>query len=533
MVVHILTIPEWVVNTRADLIVLVNSGWLCTPSWYNFIQYVRQHEMTTPIGSDNPMSESLDPQDWQPVRQLGHRMIDDLIDYLADIENQGAWKHAPDAVKAHFTTPVPLEPQPLEAVYQEFLEFIQPYPVGNGHPRFWGWLFGTGTATGALAEMLAAGMNSNSGDLDHHSAIHVETQLLNWCKSLLGFPEGASGVITGGCSAANLLALTTARNTKAGYDIRAEGVQDDLVVYASSEIHSSVQKSIEMLGLGRRALRKIAVDDSFQMDLEALAAAITADREAGNRPICVVAAAGTVNTGAIDDIESIADLCAAEDLWLHVDGAFGAWAALLPEYDSLLRGLRRADSLAFDLHKWMYINFEVAGVLVRDAEAHRSTFSYTPAYLESQGSGRGLTGGGDLPWIADYDFQLSRSFRSLKAWMTLKEHGIRKFERLIRQNIDQALYLGARIDAHPDFELAAPVSMNVVAFRYVRPGQDEAWHKRLNEHILAELQEQGLAVLSSTTIRDQFYLRAGITNHRSTLEDFDRVIEDILILVQT
>lgn len=241
----------------------------------------------------------------------------------------------------------------------------------------------------------------------------------------------------------------------------------------------------------------------------------------------MVGAVGTVNTGACDDIEALADLCAAEDLWLHVDGAFGAWAALLPEYKSLLDGLSRADSIAFDFHKWMYINFEVAGLIVRDAEAHRAAFSLTPAYLATQGSGRGLTGGGDLPWIADYDFQLSRAFRSLKAWMTLKEHGIRKFERLIRQNIDQARYLGELVNAHSGFELAAPVRLNMVAFRYRPADLDEKDCQDLNQHILAELQETGIAVLSGTTIYGRFYLRAGITNHRSTRADFDLLIEAI------
>lgn len=474
--------------------------------------------------------ESLDPQDWQAMRELGHRMIDDMLDYLESIGEGPGWQHAPDEVKERFTSPVPEEPQVTDEVYQEFLEFVRPYPIGNNHPRFWGWLFGTGTVMGAFADLLAASMNTNSGDLDHHSAVHVENQVLNWCKQMLGYPNSASGLLTSGCSVANLIGLAVARNAKAQHDLRAEGVADTpnkMVLYASREIHSSIQKAVELLGLGSKALRYVPVNDDFQIDLAELEARINRDREDGLLPFCVAGAAGTVNTGAFDDLDALADICQRENLWLHVDGAFGAWAALSETKKNLVSGMERVDSLAFDLHKWMYLPYEIGCILVRHPEEQRQAFSLTPVYLEQDVEGRGLTGG-DLPWLTDYDFHLSRGFRALKAWMTLKEHGSSKFARLIQQNIDQSSYLGRLIEAHPELELTTPVVLNVVCFRFVPKGFATDQLDALNKEILVELQEQGIAVLSGTTILGKYVMRVGHTNHRSRRADFDLLTQEVL-----
>ena len=474
--------------------------------------------------------ESLDPQDWQAMRNLGYAMLDDMLDYLQTIRQKPVWQHAPDQVKMHFTTPVPEDAQPVEDIYQEFLEYIRPYPIGNNHPRFWGWVFGTGTVMGAYADMLAAGMNTNSGDLDHHSAVHVEKQVLDWCKQMLGFPLSASGLLTSGCSVANLIGLTVARNARAGYDIRKEGLghmPQKMVLYASQEIHSSIQKAVELLGLGSDSLRHVPINAEFQMDLVALESMISADRKQGHLPFCVVGAAGTVNTGAFDDLEALAEICQREQLWFHVDGAFGAWAELSASARQLVAGLQRADSLAFDLHKWMYLPYEVGCILVQHPEEHRKAFSLTPVYLERDMEGRGLTGG-DLPWLTDYDFHLSCGFRALKVWMTIKEHGSRKFARLIQQNIDQANYLASLIESQPQLELVAAVVSNVVCFRFIVPGLDENTRNALNKEILVELQEQGIAVLSGTTIVGKYVLRVGNTNHRSCREDFDILVTEVL-----
>jgi glutamate/tyrosine decarboxylase-like PLP-dependent enzyme len=474
--------------------------------------------------------ETLDPEDWESMRALGGRMLDDMLDYLRTVRERPVWEHAPDEVKAHFREPLPLEPQPPEEVYEEFLQYVLPYPVGNIHPRFWGWVIGTGTVFGALAELLAAAMNTNTGGLDHHSAVYVEKQVIGWFKQMLHFPASASGLLTSGCSAANLVGLAVARNAKAGFDLRREGIRAaprKMVLYGSEEVHSSVQKAVELLGLGSDALRLVRVDADFQIDVEELKTTIARDREGGHQPFCIVGAAGTTNTGAIDDLHALADICQQENLWLHVDGAFGAWAALSPGAEHLVAGMERADSLALDLHKWMYMPYEIGCTLVRREEDQRRAFSLTPAYLAHGEGGRGLTGG-DLPWFSDYGFQLSRGFRALKAWMSLKEHGVDKYGRLIQQNIDQARYLSKLVNAAPELELAAPVPLNVVCFRYVSPGADDAALDKVNKQIEVELQERGIAVPSVTTVGGKSVLHVAITNHRSRREDFDLLVREVV-----
>jgi glutamate/tyrosine decarboxylase-like PLP-dependent enzyme len=372
--------------------------------------------------------------------------------------------------------------------------------------------------------------NGANGALAYHSANYVEQRVLDWFKEMLGFPASASGLLTSGCSAANLIGLAVARNTQAGYDLRRQGLRAaprPLVLYASEEIHSSVQKAVELLGLGSDALRRVPVNDHLQLDLHLLQAAITRDRQEGLQPFCVVGAAGTTNTGAIDDLEALADICQQEELWLHVDGAFGAWAALAPEAKHLVKGMERADSLAFDLHKWMYMPYEIGCVLVQREEDHRNAFSLTPAYLSHGEGQRGMTGQ-DLPWLSDYGFQLSREFRALKAWMSLKEHGSRKYGRLIQQNIDQVRYLAELIEAAPELELATPVTLNAACFRYVGTGLAESVLDELNQQIVVELQEQGLVVVSGTTVKGKYVLHIVNTNHRSRREDFDLLVREVI-----
>jgi glutamate/tyrosine decarboxylase-like PLP-dependent enzyme len=273
----------------------------------------------------------------------------------------------------------------------------------------------------------------------------------------------------------------------------------------------------------------VPINDAYQIDLQALQAAIAQDRRDGHRPFCVIGAAGTVNTGSIDDLDALANICQQEDLWFHVDGAFGAWARLAQGAKEQLAGMERADSLAFDLHKWMYVPYEIGCVLVRHEAEHRKAFSLTPVYLACGDDGRGLTGG-DLPWLTDYDFQLSRGFRALKAWMSLKEHGSLKYGRMVQQNIDQAHYLGELVDTAPELELVAPVTLNVVCFRYVKAGLDDVALDALNKEILVQLQEQGIAVPSGTTLAGKYVLRVGHTNHRSRREDFELLVREVIRL---
>ena len=474
--------------------------------------------------------ETLDPQDWESMRQLGHRMVDDVLDHLEGLRDRPVWQHAPEAVKVHFDRSLPLDPQSPDAVYEEYLQYVRPYTLGNDHPRFWGWITGTGTVMGAFAELLSAAANCPSGVFAFMSANYVERQVLDWFKSLLGYPADASGLLTSGCSASNLIGLAVARNTKAGYDLRKEGLRAaprEMVLYASNEAHSSIQKAVELLGLGSGCLRRVPVNDALQIDLRALREAIKRDRDSGRFPFCVIGAAGTTNTGAIDDLNALADICREEDLWYHVDGAFGAWAAIAPRSKHKVAGMERADSLAFDLHKWMYLPYDIGCVLVRNEQDHRRAFSLTPTYLAHGKGTRGLTGA-DMPWLSDYGFQLSRSFPALKAWMTIKENGVQKCGRLIQQTIDQAHYLAGLVEAAPELELALPVSLHVVYFRYVCAELDDALLDELNKQVEIELQEQGIAVPSIVVIHGRTYLHVAITNHRSRREDFDVLVREVV-----
>jgi aromatic-L-amino-acid decarboxylase len=477
------------------------------------------------------IEENLDPGDWSAMRELGHKMLDDMFDYMQSIRDRPVWKHAPEKLKIHFNQNLPLDPQPPEEIYQEFLDYVLPYPVGNIHPRFWGWVLGPGTAAGLLAEMLATTMNIGaSGGLAYHSANYVEFQVIDWFKEMLGFPDSASGILTSGCSAANLIGLAVARNAKVGFDLRLDGLyagKSKLILYASRQIHSSIQKAVELLGLGSSSLRTIDTNDNFQIDLQALERSIAQDRKDGFLPFCVVGAAGTTDTGAVDDLHALADLCEREDLWLHVDGAFGAWAAIAPEARHIISGMERADSLAFDLHKWMYMPYEIGCILVREEEQHRKTFSLTPIYLTHGEGNRGMTGE-DLPWLSDYGFQLSRGFRALKAWMSLKEHGTLKYGRLIQQNIDQARYLADLVVANPKLELVGPVTLNVVCFRYTGTVVDEGVLDEINENIVINLQEGGLVVVSGSRVNDKYILHVANVNHRTLREDFDLLVHEVV-----
>ncbi len=473
--------------------------------------------------------ETLDPDNWESMRKLGHKMLDDMVDYLKTVRERPVWQNIPEQVKAQFTEPVPVSPEHPEEVYKEFTEKVLPYPMGNIHPRFWGWILGTGTIMGAYSELLAASMNTNNGGGDH-IAVHVEKQVLDWIKEMLQFPASASGVLTSGCSASNLIGLTVARNTKAGFDLRRKGLQiapKNMVLYASQEAHSSIQKAVELLGLGSEALRFLPVNNQFQIDIAELEAAIIRDRENGFSPFCIVGAAGTTNTGSVDDLKELAIICRREKLWFHVDGAFGAWARLSPKAEKTVAGIELADSLALDLHKWMYMPYEIGCVLVREEKQHRKAFCLTPKYLAHGKEEHGVAGG-NLPWFSDYSYELSRGFRALKAWISIKEHGSKKYARIVQQNIDQALYLGELIKASPQLELSAPISLNIVCFRFVSSDLTDMFLDEVNKEIAIDLQERGIAVLTGTVINGKYVLRVANTNHRSRREDFEILVSEVL-----
>lgn len=464
---------------------------------------------------------SLDPEDWESFRALGHRAFDDMIAYLQTVSDRPAWQPLPEAAKSLFKEPLPREPSAGEAVYEQVQEHILPYPTNNIHPRFWSWVGGTGTPTQLIADLVISAMNSAGLGFDEVASSYVELQLLDWLKTLFGFPQDASGLLVSGGSMANLVGLAVARTKLAGYDVRAEGVDPGehprLVYYASSETHSSIKKGIELLGLGAQSLRMLPVNEDFTLDVDALTAAIASDRAAGRLPACIVGNAGTVNTGATDALDVLADIAEEQGLWLHVDGAFGACARLSEKSSHLVKGMERADSLAFDLHKWLYVQYDCGGILIRGDRPHKETFSVIPSYLRS--FDRGLASG---PLnFSEYGVQLSRSFKALRAWMALKTEGSDRYGEQIEQNIRQARYLSAVVDAHPQLERLAPTAMNIVNFRFVDPAVDETALDDLNAEILMQLHERGIAAPSSTSLNERFSIRVAICNHRSQRSDFD------------
>lgn len=472
--------------------------------------------------------ETLDPEDWERMRALAHRMVDDAVDLLSHIRDEPVWRPVPAEVKARLRSPVPRLPEPAESIYEAFRRDILPYRMGNIHPRFWAWYMGNGTFTGALGDFLAAVMNSNVGGGNHVAPL-VEAQVIDWMRAMMGLPAGTSGLLTSGGSAANLIGITVARNTRCGYDVRHDGVRaapGPLIAYASTEVHSCNRKAVETLGLGSAGLRGIAPNADYTIDLEALRAQIRADRAAGAVPFCVIGNAGTINTGAIDDLDALADLCAGEGLWFHVDGAIGAVAVLAGNVRNQLKGIERADSIALDLHKWMHIPFEAGCALVRDEAAHRQSFSLTPEYLAHEADGRGLAAG--AYWPSDYGLQLTRQFRALKVWMSIREHGLDRFGRMIARNVEQAQYLGRLIEAEPQLELMAPIGLDIVCFRFNPGGTGPEALDQLNRDILAELHEQGIAAPSYTTLGGRYCLRVAIANHRSRSEDFDLLVREVL-----
>src|SRR3984957_11877674 len=335
----------------------------------------------------------LDPRDWPSFRAQGHQMLDDMFDYLETIRERPVWQPMPDAVRARFHGQLPLAPAELSAVHEEFLQNILPYSNGNVHPGFMGWVHGGGNATGMLAEMLAAGLNPNLGGRDH-APIEVERQIVQWMRELFGFPATASGLFVTGTSMANLIAVLVARDHALGMDVRRSGVaakNNRLTAYASVAAHGSLRKAFDIVGLGSDALRLVPVDAQHRMKLAALRNMIESDRSAGHSPFLIVGSAGTVDTGAIDDLDGLAVIASEQRVWLHVDGAWGALGILTPEIAPRLAGIEAADSLAFGFHKWGQVPYDAGFVLVRDGELHRKAFASPAAYLEREV--RGLAAG--------------------------------------------------------------------------------------------------------------------------------------------
>jgi aromatic-L-amino-acid decarboxylase len=466
-------------------------------------------------------SETLDPRNWDDIRAQGHRMLDDMIDYAANIRERPVWRPIPDDVRSRFHASLPLKPSEFGEVYREFTDFIVPYAAGNVHPGFMGWVHGGGNAVGMLAEMLAAGLNANLGGRDH-IPVEVERQIVEWMASMFGFPSGASGLFVTGTSMANLMAVLVARTSALGRSVRQRGLGGKgaaLTAYTSTAAHGCITRAMDVAGFGSDALRCIEVDRSHRIDISALRARIALDRKAGLKPFLVVGSAGTVDIGAIDDLKALSALCREEQLWFHVDGAYGALGILSPALAPRLAGIENANSIALDFHKWGQVPYDAGFLIVRDGERHRETFAAPAAYLRRET--RGLAAGSS--WPCDLGPDLSRGFRALKTWFTLKTYGTEKLGAVITRTCALAGYLEARILGEPRLELLAPVQLNIVCFRY-----RAADANKVNGDIVIDIQESGIAAPSTTLLDGQLAIRAAIVNHRTDTRDLDALLAAVI-----
>jgi glutamate/tyrosine decarboxylase-like PLP-dependent enzyme len=465
---------------------------------------------------------SLDPQnkeDWLAMRQQGHRMLDDMFDYLENLRERPVWQPAPDAVRHQFDADLPAAGQELAAVHDTFMQAILPYAIGNAHPGFMGWVHGAGTPVGMLAEMLAAGLNANVGGRNQVPVL-VEQQILHWVRDLFGFPETASGLFVTGTSMANFIAVLVARKTALGSAVRHAGVnqvQQRLVAYTSVGAHGCIAQAMDLAGLGIDALRMIPMNDTFSMDVAKLQAAIADDLAQGYVPFMLIGTAGSVDVGAIDDLPALADIAQRYQLWFHIDGAYGALGMLSPTLRLQLSGLERADSVAFDFHKWGQVPYDAGFVIVRDGTQHYETFATPAAYLRREACGMAA----GSPWPCDYGPDLSRGFRALKTWFTLQVYGADSIGASIAQTCELAQYLKLAIVAQPQLVLAAPVRLNIVCFRY-------AASDAVNAEIVVRLQLDGHVAPSTTTINGQLVIRVALVNHRAAQQDMDALVAGVL-----
>ncbi|MBT4160530.1 MAG: cytochrome D ubiquinol oxidase subunit I [Gammaproteobacteria bacterium] len=424
-------------------------------------------------------------------------------------------------LRALINSPLPHEGTSLDALFEEFENVIVPNATHTAHPRFLPYVQPSPNSLSAYADHLAAILNQNC-TLWHlsPSANAVEQAVTGWFANLFGLPEQSSGIITSGGSMANLIALTAARDHYLGPNAREQGLQSQtspLVVYASDETHACIDKAVSVLGLGTNNLRRIPTDDAFRIRLDLLSDAVAADRKSGRTPFCVVGNAGTVTTGAFDPIEELSQFCRTENLWLHIDGAYGALAALSERFREPLSAIGLADSVSLDPHKFLFCAFEAGCVLVRDRAMLANAFGASPSYLSQSEDP-------DFIDYSNYGPQLSRGFKALKVWWSLKHFGADKYAETIDHMADLAAYLAEQVTRRDGFELMAPVVFNCVCFRLV--GLDE----KQNEQVLKDLVESGAAFLGPASVKNQRGLRACFMNLRTTEADIDYLLDQLLTI---
>ena len=470
--------------------------------------------------------------DWDPERSraFGERAMDlwqELLERLPELPVSGRWT-AKDVHEA-VAIDVPDEPMPDDALFAYLHDMVFEWSELSGHPRFMAYISGAGTVPGVAADLIAAGLNANVGGWQlSPAATEIELHLARWFASeLFGLPAGAGGLILSGGAMANFVGLKTARDHRAGWDVRAEGLagHPPLRLYMSTETHVVSERGADMLGIGSGGVRRIPVDDGYRMEVDRLRAAIEEDRAAGRVPFAVVATAGTVSTGVVDPLPRIADVCADEGLWMHVDAAYGGPAMLADDLRPLFEGIERANSIAFDPHKWLYTPLSGGCLVVREFGDLAESFDAQASYIvqDKEYTQHGLDLGRRGP-------QFSRSFWALKVWVSLLAHGRDAYGRRISHDAALARYMGARADERPDFELATPVGLSICCFRYVPPGlpggdEREAYLDDLNHRLMTEIQLDGRVYISNAVLGERFVLRACIVNFRTESDDVDAVLD--------
>lgn len=470
--------------------------------------------------ADGPAT-TLDPEDWKDLRAFGHRLLDDMFDHMEGVRERPVWQPMPAPARDALRQPLPRGPGDLGQAWRSLQDNVIPYTAGNPHPGFMGWVQGAGTPVGMLAELIAGGLNANVGGRNQ-APVELEHQVSSWMAELFGFPQAARGIFVTGTSIANFMGVLVARTARLGRAVRARGLAPEegrLRAYTSAEAHGCIAKAMDMAGFGSDALRRIAVDARGRMRLDDLRAQVEADRSAGLQPFLVIGTAGTVNTGAVDPLDELADFARDASLWLHVDGAYAALGMLAPDVAPLLKGIERADSLAFDFHKWGQVPYDAGFFMARDGDRMLDSFAAPAAYLRR--AERGLAAGD--AWPCDLGPDLSRGFRALKTWLTFQVYGADAIGRSISATCALARRLADRVAAEPELELLAPVALNVVCFRFVCSDPEH-----VNREIVLKLHDEGRVAPSSTELEGRYAIRAAIVNHRSGPADVDALVDAVL-----
>ena len=432
---------------------------------------------------------------------------------------------SPVEVQELLDEPLPEDSQSMDSLLDEVGEKILSTITNSAGPRYFGYITGGGNQVAVLAEMIKASINQNN--LKWHSSpasTELERLVMRWVAEFIGYPTTSAGVLLSGGSVANFNCLAVARKIKAPVDIADEGIYGSrpMTVYVSEEGHSSFDKAMDMLGLGKKYLRKIPVDDEFRIDIDQLEEQIRTDKNAGFHPICAIGVAGTTNTGAVDDLNAVADICQRYDLWYHVDAAYGGPAAKVEAASDLFSGIEKADSVVINPHKWLYVPFEAGGALVKNPDHLRKTFSTIPDYLKSDEQNGGRTD------LMEYNLPLTKEFKALKVWMTIKAFGATRLRKEIASDIDKATYLSELVDSDENLELMAPVPLSIVCFRYNPGGIEESSLNSLNDQLIQEIESDGRVFLTGTKIRGKTALRVCFINPRTDKEDIQLLKKVVL-----